>query len=144
MVAAATASVRLLMANRALVDALTRTFASGVLLHPGDGNTPPRPIPLPGFRTAGMSDEQAKEMVGEAAKLWAEAIEYAIGAEFDVLTKADAAQLRQDAAEAPDGTRIVTLYDQRDHQRKTPLWVLTIGKTDDVTVDVRQLRKFLG
>lgn len=91
-----------------------------------------------------MSDEQAKEMVGEAAKLWAEAIDAAIGAEFDVLTKADAAQLRQDAAEAPDGTRIITLYDQRDHQRKTPLWVLTIGKTDDVTVDVRQLRKFLG
>lgn len=132
------------MANQALVDVLTRMFASGVLLHPGDGNTPPRPIPLPGFRTAGMADEQAKEMVGEAAKLWGEAVASGIDAEFDVLTKADAAQLRQDAAEAPDGTRILTLYDQRDHQRKTPLWVLTVGKTDDVTIDVRQLRKFIA
>ncbi|ANN98189.1 hypothetical protein [Mycobacteroides abscessus] len=132
------------MPNQPLVDLLARTFASGTLMHPGDGNGPARPIPIPGFRTAGMSDEQAKELVGESAKLWAEAIEHAIGTEFEALTKADAAQLRHDAAEAPDGTRIVTLYDQRDHHRKTPLWVLTIGKTDDVTVDVRQLRKFLG
>ncbi|MFD6197204.1 hypothetical protein ACFWE3_10920 [Mycobacteriaceae bacterium NPDC060252] len=116
-------------------------FASGALLHPGDENTPPRPIPLPGFRTAGMADDQANEMVGEAAKLWAEAVASGIDAEFDVLTKADAAQLRQDAAEAPDGTRIVTLYDHRDHQRKSPLLVLTVGKTDDVTVNARQLRQ---
>ncbi|RIS01109.1 hypothetical protein D2E70_19985 [Mycobacteroides abscessus] len=83
-------------------------------------------------------------MIGQAAKLWAEAIESAIDTEFDVLTKADAAQLRQDAAEAPDGTRIVTLYDRNDHQRATPLLVLTVGKTDDVTIDARQLRKFLA
>ncbi|SHQ41305.1 Uncharacterised protein [Mycobacteroides abscessus subsp. abscessus] len=48
------------------------------------------------------------------------------------------------AAEAPDGTRIVTLYDRTDHQRATPLLVLTVGKTDDVTIDTRQLRKFLA
>ncbi|SKS41756.1 Uncharacterised protein [Mycobacteroides abscessus subsp. bolletii] len=40
-------------------------------------------------------------MIGQAAKLWAEAIESVIDSEFDVLTKADAAQRRQDAAEAP-------------------------------------------
>lgn len=132
------------MPNQTLVSLLKRTFASGTLPHPGDGNSPGRPIPIPGFRNAGMSDEQAEEMIGEAAKLWAEALDYVIATEFDVLTKADAAQMRQAAADAPDGTRIITLYDRADHQRKTPLWVLTIGKTDDVTVDVRQLRKFLG
>ncbi|MBN7436079.1 hypothetical protein I3U42_21175 [Mycobacteroides abscessus subsp. abscessus] len=101
-------------------------------------------IPIPGFRSTGMPDDQAQEMIGQAAKLWAEAIESVIDGEFDVLTKADAAQLRQDAAEAPDGTRIVTLYDRTDHQRATPLLVLTVGKTDDVTIDTRQLRKFLA
>lgn len=143
MVASTTAQVRPLMPNQPLIDLLTRTFASGTLLHPGDSTREPRPIPIPGFRTAGMSDEQAKEMVGEAAKLWAEALDSAIAAEFDVLTKADAAQLRQAAAEAPDGTRIITLYDRGDLQRKAPLMVLTVGKTDDVTIDARQLRKFL-
>ncbi len=127
--------------NQSLIDLLTRTFSAGALPHPGTGNGPPQLIPIPGFRAAGMSDEQAEAMIGEAAKLWAEALDSVIGAEFDVLTKADAAQLRQAAAEAPDGTRIVTLYDHRDHQRKTPLFVLTVGKTDDVTVDARQLRK---
>ncbi|WP_232784693.1 hypothetical protein [Mycobacteroides chelonae] len=132
------------MANQLLVELLTRTFAAGALPHPGTGNGQPQVIPIPGFRSAGMSDDQAQAMIGEASKTWAEALDYVIGTEFEVLTKADAAQLRQDAAEAPDGTRIITLYDQRDHQRKTPLWVLTIGKTDDVTIDVRQLRKFLS
>lgn len=132
------------MTNQLLADLLTRTFAAGALPHPGDEKSGPRTIPLPGFRATGMPEAQAEEMIGQAAKMWAEAIAYAIDAEFDVLTKADAAQLRQDAADAPDGTRIVTLYDQRDHQRTTPLWVLTVGKTDDVSIDVRQLRKFLA
>ncbi|SKS14016.1 Uncharacterised protein [Mycobacteroides abscessus subsp. bolletii] len=132
------------MANQLLVDLLTRTFAAGALQHPGDANSPARVIPIPGFRATGMPDDQAQEMIGQAAKLWAEAIESVIDSEFDVLTKADAAQLRQDAAEAPDGTRIVTLYDRTDHQRATPLLVLTVGKTDDVTIDARQLRKFLA
>lgn len=95
--------------NQAVVDLLTRTFASGAVPHPGDANSPPRPIALPGFRSAGMSDEQAQEMIGHAAKLLAEAIDYVLGAQFDVLTKVDAAQLRQDAADAPDCTRIVTI-----------------------------------
>lgn len=132
------------MANQLLVDLLTRTFASGALPHPGDTNSGPRAIPIPGFRSTGMPEDQAQEMVGQAAKLWAEALESVIDTDFDVLTKADAAQLRQDAAEAPDGTRIVTLYDRTDHQRANPLLVLTIGKTDDVTIDARQLRKFLA
>lgn len=129
------------MANQLLVDLLTRTFASGALPHPGDTNSGPRTIPIPGFRTTGMPDDQAEEMVGQAAKLWAEALESVIATEFVALTKADAAQLRQDAAEAPDGTRIVTLWDRADHQRTNPLLVLTVGKTNDVTIDARLLRK---
>lgn len=132
------------MTNQLLVDLLTRTFAAGALQHPGDDNSPARVIPIPGFRSTGMPEEQAQEMIGQASKLWAEALASAIAAEFDVLAKADAAQLRQDAAEAPDGTRILTLYDRTDHQRTTPLWVLTVGKTDDVMIDARQLRKFLS
>lgn len=131
------------MTNQLLVDLLARTFTAGALQHPGDENSGPRVIPIPGFRSTGMPDDQAQEMIGQAAKLWAEALASAIDAEFDVMTKADAAQLRQDAAEAPDGTRILTLYDRADHQRTTPLWVLTVGKTDEVMIDARQLRKFL-
>lgn len=127
-----------------LTDLLTRTFATGALQHPGDDNSPARVISIPGFRAIGMPDDQAQEMIGQAARLWAEALASAIDAEFDVMTKAEAAQLRQDAAEAPDGTRIVTLYDRADHQRTNPLLVLTVGKTDDVTIDARQLRKFLA
>lgn len=130
--------------TRLLIDLLTRTFAAGALQHPGDENSGPRVIPIPGFRSTGMPDDQAQEMIGHAAKLWAEALESAIDAEFDVMTKADAAQLRQDAAEAPDGTRILTLFDLRDHHRNTPLLVLTVGKTDEVMIDARQLRKFLA
>lgn len=127
--------------NQALVDLLARTLASGALSHPGDANSGPRAIPIPGFRATGMPDDQAQEMIGQAAKLWAEALASVIDTEFDILTKADAAQLRQDAADAPDGTRIVTLYDRTDHQRANPLLVLTVGKTDDVTIDARLLRK---
>lgn len=127
--------------NQAFVDLLTRTFASGALQHPGDANTPARLIPLPGFRSAGMGDDQTQEMIGAAAKLWAEAIGSVTDNEFEVLSKADAAQLRQAAADAPDGTRIIRVYDRADHQRTKPLLELTIGKTDDVTVDSRLLRK---
>lgn len=66
------------MANQLLVDLLTRTFASGALQHPGDANSPARVIPIPGFRATGMPDDQAQEMIGQAAKLWAEAIESVI------------------------------------------------------------------
>ncbi|QSM03922.1 hypothetical protein PROPHIGD91-2_69 [Mycobacterium phage prophiGD91-2] len=129
------------MPNQLLIDLLVRQFSRGVLPHPGDENTPSHLIPLPGFRGAGMSDEQTQEMIGSAAKEWAEAIESIISGEFDCLTKADAAQLRQDAADAPDGTRIITVYRQSDHQRQSPLLQLTLGKTNDVTIPDRQLGK---
>ncbi|PVB26324.1 hypothetical protein DDJ92_24940, partial [Mycobacteroides abscessus] len=71
------------MPNQLLIDLLVRQFSRGVLPHPGDENTPSHLIPLPGFRGAGMSDEQAQEMIGSAAKEWAEAIESIISGEFD-------------------------------------------------------------
>lgn len=126
--------------NQQAVDLIARTLPIG-LPHPGDENTPPRLVPLPGFRTTGMTDEQAREMIGTAAKIFAEAMVALIEAEFELMTKADAAQLRQDAATAPDGTRIITLYDRADHQRKEPLLVLTVGKTDDVVIDRAMLQR---
>lgn len=127
--------------NQAVVDLLTRTLSSGSLPHPGDENTPSRLIPIPGFRSAGMSDEQAQELIGNAAKMWAEALTSVIEGEYELLTKAEAAQLRQDAADAPDGTRILTFYDRSDHQLKSPLWQVTVGKTNDVMVNPALLRK---
>lgn len=131
------------MPNQGVIDLLVRQFSRGVLPHPGDpdSNTPSHLIPLPGFRSAGMSDEQAEKMIGSAAKEWAEAIESVIGGEFECLTKADAAQLRQAAADAPDGTRVLTFYDRSDHQLKSPLLQLTVGKTNDVMVNPALLRK---
>lgn len=125
--------------NQALVDLLTRTFKAGALPHPGDDNTPSFVIPIPGMRTAGMGNEQAQEMVGRAAKLWAEAISHVIGAEFDVLTKADAAQLRQDAADAPDGTRIIRGH--RGTKMGPVICELVIDKTDDVALPEAILRE---
>ncbi len=88
-----------------------------------------------------MSEEQAEELIGQSATLWAESLVHLIEAEFEIMTKADAARLRQDAATAPDGTRIITLYDRADHQRKEPLLVLTVGKTDDVVIDRAMLQR---
>lgn len=129
------------MLNPGAVALLTRMFSTGSLPHPGDENTPSRLIPIPGFRSVGMSDEQAQEMIGSAAKLWSEAIVSVIQGEYELLTKADAAQLRQDAADAPDGTRVLTLYDRTDHQLKSPLLQLTVGKSNDVMVNPALLRK---
>ncbi|AIT14577.1 hypothetical protein PBI_CARCHARODON_69 [Mycobacterium phage Carcharodon] len=115
------------------------------LPHPGDDNTPPRVIPMPGFRTTGMSDEQARELVGSSAQLVAEAIVHGvIETDHEILTKTEANELRQAAADAPDGTRVITVYDRADHQRTTPLLTLTIGKSDEVIVDAALLRKALA
>ncbi|AEL19985.1 hypothetical protein CL81_gp66 [Mycobacterium phage Charlie] len=123
------------------IQQVAQALATG-LIHPGDENTPPRAIPLPGFRTTGMSEEQARELVGSSAQLFAEAIvRGVIEADHEILTKAEANELRQAAADAPDGTRVITVYDRADHQRSTPLLTLTIGKSDEVIVDAALLRK---
>jgi len=123
--------------NQAAVDLLARTLPQG-LPHPGDEHTPPRVVPLPGFRTTGMSDEQAQELVGQSSKLVAEAVIHLLEAEFDILPKAEAAQLRQDAAEMPDGTRIIHV---RTTPTSEPVLSLTVGKADDVVVPAAALKK---
>lgn len=119
--------------NHAVVDFIARKLTTG-LCHPGDENTPSRIVPLPGFRNTGMSDEQQQEFIGQAAKIVAEALYHEIdsfGAAISV-TKAEVEQLRQDAADAPDGTRIVTLH--CGSTNSPALLQLTVGKTDQVVI----------
>ena len=101
------------------------------LSHPGDDTTPPMALPTP-FRATGMPDEQAAEFIGATTRLWAEAIVHVLEGEFEIIRKTDAAQLRQDAAEAPDGTRIVNLH--IGAESNPAVLQLVIGKTDHVVI----------
>jgi hypothetical protein len=126
--------------NQAAVDLVARTLPHG-LPHAGDDNTPPRLIPLPGFRTTGMTDEQALEFVGQSAKLVAEALVNLIETENEIVPKADIAQLRQDAADAPDGTRIVNLV---TGPTSDPVLVLTVDKSSDRVLVPASVLKQVG
>ena len=79
-----------------------------------------------------MGDDQADQMIGQAAKIMAEALVHLLETEYELLRKSDAQQLRQDAADAPDGTRIVTVH--RGSMNGPELLALTIGKTDHVAL----------
>lgn len=125
------------MTNQAAIDLIARTLPIG-LPHPGDDSTPPRLVRLP-FRATGMSEEQAQEFVGDAAKIVAEAMVALIEGEFEIITKADAAQLRQDAADAPDGTRIVKGH--RGTKHGPIVCELVVDKTDDVVLPEAILRE---
>lgn len=127
------------MPNQAVIDLIARTLPHG-LPHPGDGaNTPPRLVPLPGFRATGMSDEQADEMIGKSAQVIAEALTNLIETDYEILTKADIAQLRQDAADAPDGTRILRAH--RGNITGPIICELVIDKTDDIALPEAILRE---
>lgn len=127
------------MTNQAAIDLFTQAFASGSLVHPGDENTPSRVIPIPGFRATGMSDEQAQELIGQAAKLWAEALAHHVEANGKtIIDTTELAQLRQDAADAPDGTRVITLH--RGNTTTPALLAITVGKTDQVAIPDAALR----
>jgi hypothetical protein len=84
-----------------------------------------------------MSDAQAQEMVGQSAKLVSEAIVALIEADHDILPKPEAAQLRQAAADAPDGTRIITVHTTPD---TPPVLELTVGKTNQVIIPEAALK----
>ncbi len=116
--------------NQAAVDLIAAALPAG-LCHPGDDTTSPRVIPLPGFRTTGMSDEQAQELVGQSATLVAEALVHLLEGEYEILPKTEATQLRQDAADAPDGTRIIKV---KKTPNTPPVLELTVGKSDEVIV----------
>jgi hypothetical protein len=124
--------------NQAAVALVERTLPHG-LPHPGDANRPPFLVPLPGFRTTGMTDEQARELVGQGAKTTAEALVALLESEFVLRTKAEDAQLVQRAADAPDGTRILKAH--RGTKSGPVVCELVIDKTDDVVLPEAILRE---
>jgi hypothetical protein len=127
--------------NQAAVTLLANALESGALEHPGDDNTPPRPIILSGFRNTGMDDQQAKDFKGAAAQLQAEAIVHLFEqAGIDLtLTRAEVQQLRAQAAEVPDGRRIIHVHP--DNEQNPAVLQLTVTKdSDHVTIPSRALK----
>ena len=124
--------------NQAAVDLIARTLPRG-LPHPGDEHRPSFLVTIPGFRPTGMTDEQAQELIGEGAKVTAEALVALIEAEFEIIPKSDAAQLRRDAADAPDGTRIIRAH--RGTKTGPIVAELVIDKTDDCVLPEAILRE---
>ncbi|QIG58470.1 hypothetical protein HWD06_gp095 [Mycobacterium phage Cornie] len=120
--------------NQAAVRLLAQTFPHG-LLHPGDDVTPSRVVPVPGFRVTGMAPEQAEELVGESAKVFAEALVHLLESDFEIVPRGEMQQLRLDAAEVPDGVRTVQVHCHCDVQRRDPLFELTVDKSDVVVVN---------
>ena len=47
---------------------------------------------------------------------------------FTIIPTSELAQLRQDAADAPDGTRIISVHCHCDVQRTNPLLHLTVAR----------------
>lgn len=125
--------------NQAAADMFAKAFTAGALYHPGDQNRPSGLLPLPGFRSAGMTDEQAAEMIGETAKLWGEALAHHVEASGkSIIDTAELAQLRQDAADAPDGIRVIRVH--RGNTNGPVAFELTIGKGDDAAMPEVALR----
>ncbi len=122
--------------NAAVVALIANALPAG-LIHP-DRDGKPTPIALPGFRIAGMPEAQAHEFVGNAATMLAEAIVTIIERDFEILPKHEAAQLRQDAADAPDGIRTIIVHELTESGPE--LMHLTIGKTDHVAIGASALR----
>ncbi len=117
------------------VDILAQTLTTS-LIHPGDDKRPAAPIPTP-FRATGLPDDQAQEIIGDTARIWAEAIIHTLEQHYELMPKPEADQLRQDAADAPDGTRHINI---RTTPAGKPVLQLTIGKADDVIVPSRALK----
>ncbi|QGH77908.1 hypothetical protein SEA_KENUHA5_90 [Mycobacterium phage Kenuha5] len=127
-----------------LTDFLNRTLNN--LVHPGDENIKPFPILLPGLRTVSVPPELAGQFAEEAGlphldtpKLVAEALAAAITQNYVILTREEAEQLRQKAADAPTGHRVINI---RTTPTAPPVLSITIDKTsNDVIVPKRALRK---
>lgn len=127
------------MTNQAAIDLLTGAFTAGSLQHPGNEHQPPFAIPLPGFRNTGMGTDQTQDMIGAAAQLWAEALTHILETQFEIMTRAEIAQLRQDAADAPDGTRIIRAH--RGTKTGPVICELVLDKTDDIALPHAILRE---
>lgn len=126
------------MTNQAFIDYLTQAIPEG-LPHPGNEHRPASVIPTP-FKMPGANPQQEAEFIGTAARLWAEGLaNLADLGGFEILTKPDAAQLREDARTAPDGTRIIKA--RRGNKAGPIICELTIDKTDDVALPEAILRE---
>ncbi|AWN05018.1 hypothetical protein I5H21_gp095 [Mycobacterium phage Byougenkin] len=127
-----------------LTDFLNRTLNN--LVHPGDENTKPFPILLPGLRTVSVPPELAGQFAEEAGlphldtpKLVAEALAAAITQNYVILTREEHEQLRQQAADAPTGHRVINI---RTTPTGQPVLSITIDKTsNDVVVPAKALQK---
>lgn len=138
--------------NRAAANHLAARLAAG-LVHPGDENTKPTPLPLPGLASTGIPSEQAAEFAnaaglpqGNPAQLVAEAI-LACLEEFDggsvLITNTELAALRQAAADAPTGTRVVAWHCLCDNMLGNPLLTLAVGKDDHVLINAKPILRSL-
>lgn len=130
------------MTNRDAIALLAKRLPDG-LLHPGDDHSPPFAIPLPGLNASVIPQDMADQFSADAgipkgntAQLVAEAAVHTLEAEgdFEIITKAELAALRQQAADAPDGRRVVKVYCQCDSGRVDPLLTLAVGKSDEVVI----------
>ncbi|GJJ22297.1 hypothetical protein [Mycolicibacterium mageritense] len=125
--------------NRADADLFARAFTAGALFHPGDENAPSRVLPVPGFRSAGMSDQQAEELIGQTAKLWGEALAHYVHTNGKtIIDTTELQQLRQDAADAPDGVRVIRIH--QNNLNGPVVLELTIDKSDDAAIPDTVLR----
>lgn len=131
------------MANPRAVTFLAERLPHG-LQHPGDETHKPFVIPLPigssGIppeladhfaAAAGMPSSDVPKLVGEALVSMLET-----DGEFTILDNTELAELRQAAADAPDGTRIVTL---KCTCHNHPVIELTVDKSDEKRVNVKHL-----
>lgn len=138
--------------NARAVQLVTERLTHG-LQHPGNpaANQKPFTIPLPGLRTTGIPPGMAQQFAATAGlptadvpKLIAEAIVHQIETELDggseIISKTDLAALRRQAADAPDGTRIITLRCTCHHQ---DLMQVVIGKDDHVRINPDHLARAL-
>lgn len=122
--------------NREAVEMIANGFKTG-FPHPGDDQTPEHLIPMPGFRGTGMSTEQEAEFIGASATLAAEGAVNLIESRFELIDKGEAQQLRQAAAAAPEGYRVIQVHP--DAQNQPPVMEFTIGNGDHVVYPRRVL-----
>lgn len=142
--------------NLTAVRTLVERLPAGIV-HPGDParDLPPTPLPLPGLSGTGIPPEMAKHFAdaaglpsSDAAQLLAEAIVSCIENEVDggseIISKTELAALRQAAADAPAGTRVIAVHCICDTMQANPIFELTIGKDNRVITDVKPLMRAVG
>lgn len=128
------------MSNARAATLIAERLPTGIP-HPGADGQKPFMVTLPGLRSTGIPPEMAAQFAQAAGlphtdtpKLVAEAVVNLLetDGQMTIIDNADLAQLRQDAADAPDGTRIMTLR-CTCHGRE--VFQLVIGKGDRATID---------